>query len=1171
MVRVITIILCAAAGAFIVGCGTSSPPPADAGAQCSDNAQCDDGVFCNGPEVCNPALDSAGPDGCAPAIFSPCEEGQLCDELAGQCITDCDVTRDADGDGWEAVECGGTDCDDMDANRFPGNVEICDVNAHDEDCDPLTYGFRDQDDDGLGDARCCNEDPETELLVCGRDCDDTDDSTRPGQVEICDDFDNDCDGRTDEGVLLVYFADTDGDGFGDASAATVEACVTPVGYVEDNSDCDDTLAARNPSATEVCDSLDNDCDGGTDERVLRRVYPDTDGDTFGDANVVPMEVCEIPSGYVDNNGDCDDTNQARHRAALEVCDEIDNNCNGVTDEGVGATFYADTDGDGYGADDAAPVFSCESQLEGHSLNNSDCDDTNRQVSPVGVELCDLLDNDCNGTVDDGLQRNYWPDTDGDGFGDMTATPTFGCAQEGFVTNGSDCDDSERNANPAAIEICDGIDNNCVGGVDEGLTGTYYPDVDGDGFGDRDVTGVVQCPAPNFSLDNTDCDDGNRNTYPGATEICDLEDNDCDPDGQIDEGTTEVPWYEDDDMDGFGDSTSVPVLSCSPVAGRSQLIDCDDTNPDVYPGAPQLCDRVQNDCSLANGGGVLTSEDEDNDGHSPFAAACEGGFSRDDCNDESALAFTGNTEVCDGVDNDCSAQGLADPSEDADGDFHSPEGAACTGGYPRDDCDDTRPEVYLDAPELCDRLDTDCRDSKGDAPEEDEDRDGHAPSFAICSGGFPRDDCDDVRPDAYLGATELCNLLDDDCSSGGGADMSEDADGDGFAAFDAACTGGDLPRTDCDDALAEHYLCELNAVDVVTSGALDGNDWLTAADLNYDGFVDLLSREPGNDGEAVTNDGDGTFTLGDDRLGYYRVYPANVDGAGPQDFVSLHSDEVRYWTDATASTLLAMARSLTGVAVGDVNGDGLDDVLVTSSGLVLTGTSGNAHLYLNEGGSFVMVPISFGNTEHVYNHPIIADLNGDGDLDLVFTRRTGSLEDEITWARGRGDGSFEGLAPVESRGPWTFLASADTDGDGRAEIFGIRRSEVYAFEWDGSAFDRVDALEFLLRDVEPVPYAARGADIDDDGDDDLLYIHGAGRELRLLENLGAGSFRAWEINPSSRNDATEWAAADYDADGSLDVAVSRSSNAPEVVLISGGAFGRDGQTSCICAVPAGTTP
>tara|TARA_B100000809_G_scaffold112084_1_gene110611 strand:- start:8032 stop:9354 length:1323 start_codon:yes stop_codon:yes gene_type:complete len=256
-------------------------------------------------------------------------------------------------------------------------------------------------------------------------------------------------------------------------------------------------------------------------------YADSDGDGFGNPfNTV--FACGQPVGFVIDNTDCDDSNINSYPGATEVCDGIDNNCDGQIDEGTSMiTQYIDNDGDGFGDYTDSGSQACVLQ-NGFSLDNSDCDDQNSFIYPGAVESCDAIDNNCNGSVDEGF------DVDGDGY---------------TACNG-DCDDNDPNVNPAAPEACDGLDNNCDGTVDEspGICGsgfvcqngscitanTYYFDQDGDGFGDP-YTSIVAGSAPlNYVINNSDCDDNDIDTYPGAVEICGNGiDNDCD--GTIDNG------------------------------------------------------------------------------------------------------------------------------------------------------------------------------------------------------------------------------------------------------------------------------------------------------------------------------------------------------------------------------------------------------------------------------------------------------------------------------------------------------------------------------------------------------------------------------------------------------------------------------------------------------------
>jgi hypothetical protein len=126
------------------------------------------------------------------------------------------------------------------------------------------------------------------------------------------------------------------------------ACSAPSGYVSNDGDCDDTDGNVYPGATEVCNGVDDNCDGNVDEGVKQTFYRDLDGDGHGDAGT-PTQACSAPSGYVSNDGDCNDSLPAGptiYPGAPELCDGEDNDCDGDIDEGVLQTFYLDSDGDG---------------------------------------------------------------------------------------------------------------------------------------------------------------------------------------------------------------------------------------------------------------------------------------------------------------------------------------------------------------------------------------------------------------------------------------------------------------------------------------------------------------------------------------------------------------------------------------------------------------------------------------------------------------------------------------------------------------------------------------------------------------------------------------------------------------------------------------------------------
>jgi hypothetical protein len=725
------------------------------------------GTYCDLPEgTSSNADDCDDTDGAVnPSAAEVCNGiDDDCDGEADVGATDAHlVYADLDGDGFgdpgtaialceDAPDTvlDGTDCDDTDNLTFPAAAELCDLKdndcdgAVDEDATEARTYYADADADGYGDLAVT-------AVGCGApagyvesstDCNDADPTLSPGVIEICDGIDNDCDGAVDidSPDAVAYHPDGDLDGYGDP--ATTEMGCSPLdGYVTDDTDCNDADATVSPGALELCDGVDDNCDGAVDESTAEDApswYLDADADGYGDPDAF-APACAQPAGFVADGTDCDDAESTVNPAGAEVCDGVDQDCDGIVDDGASdaATWYADTDEDGYG-DASAMTAACE-QPAGTVADSTDCDDTAADAYPGALESCDGTDQDCDGVVDndptDGIL--LYSDADGDGFGDGVLS-LIGCAESaGWVEDGSDCDDTLADVNPAAVETCDAQDNDCDGSVDEPSAvdaGTWYDDADRDGYGDPAVA-TTACDAPLGSIaDATDCDDADPTAYPGAVEYCDGADDNCD--GTVDEPSAAdaSTWYADADGDAYGNASASTVACSAPAGNVADATDCDDAEADAHPGATEICDGIDDDCDGRIDTGATDAStwyaDADGDGYGNAGAAtvactAPAGSVADatDCDDTSSAAYPGATEVCDGIDDDCDgsvdeagADGESEWFLDADGDGYGvssttvdacdlPSGYAAVAG----DCDDAVATTWPSAPELDNLVDDDCDD------------------------------------------------------------------------------------------------------------------------------------------------------------------------------------------------------------------------------------------------------------------------------------------------------------------------------------------------------------------------------------------------------------------------------------------------------------------------------
>ena len=234
------------------------------------------------------------------------------------------------------------------------------------------------------------------------DCDDGDADVNPDAVEVCNGVDDDCDTFVDDGLVFSsYRPDGDGDLFGDVDAPEIRACAQPPGAVPDGTDCDDANPDAHPGASEVCDGVDNDCDFDIDEDLIVRQYRrDEDEDGYGDRDGEALESCAPIDGLVDTTGDCDDDDPGVHPGVEEVCNDVDDDCNGGIDDGLPFdTWYPDVDGDGFGDEDADPFLACDTPDDAALDDATDCDDDDPDVRPDQVDPC----RDCDDTNDGGCE------------------------------------------------------------------------------------------------------------------------------------------------------------------------------------------------------------------------------------------------------------------------------------------------------------------------------------------------------------------------------------------------------------------------------------------------------------------------------------------------------------------------------------------------------------------------------------------------------------------------------------------------------------------------------------------------------------------------------------------------------------------------------------------------
>jgi len=772
-----------------------------------------------------------------------------------------------------------SDCDDTKAEINPGVFETC--NGSDDDCDGSTdeegadgcalfYSDGDSDTWGTESYRClCAANGDFKAPQAG-DCDDTDENVNPDAVEACNAVDDDCNHATDEAGATgctTYNNDSDSDGYG-AEGDTRCLCTAAVPYTAGQAgDCNDNDKDINPDAPEVCNGKDDDCDGVTDPEDglgCGILFLDGDGDTYGLTGDTRC-VCAGTGQYTATEGsDCDDGDPLVFPGATESCNGSDDDCDAEVDEedSLGCTlFHFDNDGDDWGTSSVQSRCLCAADPPFDATQLGDCNDSNGDVNPDGVEACNWIDDDCDGATDEENGTGcttYHLDGDGDGYGLEGQTKCL-CAPTGDydALGAGDCNDLEADIHPNTAEVCNNLDDDCDNLTDEGgSTGctVFYSDGDGDGWGTTESQCLCGAQAPFTATSSGDCDDVDPDVNPAEPEACNDKDDDCN--GETDEVNAVgcQNYYRDVDLDGYG--TALFLCLCSPAAPYSAPVvgDCDDSVAAVNPGVGEECNLADDDCDgltdEENATGCTTFfYDNDMDGHgvtgnTKCLCGAEGRYTASvggDCNDNDGEIHLGSGETCNGKDDDCDGEideegaiGCLNRFLDSDGDTFGVNGETrclCqnTGNYSADqgqDCDDGDAFVHPDATEVCNGKDDNC-DTLTD-PEDadgcttwyidlDQDGWGTPQTRCLCVAALPYNatvigDCNDNAADVAPDATESCNGKDDDCdnvvdeeNSVGCTTYFHDGDGDGFGMASNSrclCTPADsytaLVAGDCND-------------------------------------------------------------------------------------------------------------------------------------------------------------------------------------------------------------------------------------------------------------------------------------------------------------------------------------------------------------------------------------
>jgi len=720
--------------------------------------------------------------------------------LTDACDVDHDGFPDCSVDGCCDGESVFNDCEDGYAAANPWSApedpcapDPCDPNetVYDLNCDGVVPACADADGDHVSDT-------------CG-DCDPTNSAVGAGLPELCDGLDNDCDGETDEGILVdgqeIVLGETTC-GLGVCAGGT---------YVCDEATSKPVCSTAGNAGPEIKDGLDNDCNGVPDDGI-----GDLDGDGFaathldGDPADKPLDCNDFDAGffpaYEDAQGnplpgapepccplELDGPGLGEQALAQcdRNCDEKITFCSPTDQDGDGVSPPSDCDdtdpmvypdapercGDGVDQDCFGGDLPCDGlgdEDEDGWLPPDDCDDTNPDVNPGQTESCNGVDDDCDGLTDEGNPDTGTEEHPGNSApcGQSTGECALGttvCVNNDKMTGVVTCVGA---INPVP-ERCDGKDNDCDGETDDADVFNWDGAAIGEACEGLGIcgAGVVQCACPNPG--EAECDDAAKvatcSTQPNGTspqdqpEVCDNKDNDCD--GAINE-----------DLTSLADSTChvQGVCANAPVSARCNEDDtgtwsCDYSDVPDFEGDHELtCDGKDNDC------------DGDTDEDFQVGLGCDG----DDedlcangklvCNaagDGAVCDESGGTvpEICDGQDNDCDgetdedfADVLGTPCDGPDTDQCQNGTFSCAPDGTATACDNESP---VNIQEVCDGVDNDCDgETDEDFPLKGTACDGSDSDQCLngtytCTADHEGVECVNEDP---TDIEDVCNTLDDDC-------------------------------------------------------------------------------------------------------------------------------------------------------------------------------------------------------------------------------------------------------------------------------------------------------------------------------------------------------------------------------------------------------------------------